>query len=65
MEPSEDYESKEMFVKRIQWDANEHQGRSFRKVRENTKIMDYTIMTAISFLLLLAMVGAFSYFFNP
>jgi ribosome-binding protein aMBF1 (putative translation factor) len=64
MEPSEDYESQEMFVKRVQWDPNEYQGRSFRKVRENTKMMDYTIMITVSFLFALAMVGAFSYFFN-
>ena len=52
-----------MFVKSVQWNSNEHQGRSFQKVMDNYKVTDFTIMIALAFLFALAMIGAFSYFF--
>jgi len=64
MEPTKGYESEEMFVKSVQWNSNEHQGRSFQKVMDNYKVIGFTIMIALAFLFALAMIGAFSYFFN-
>jgi len=63
MEPPKSYESEEMFVKSVQWNSNEHQGRSFQKVMDNYKVTDFTIMIALAFLFALAMIGAFYYFF--
>ena len=63
MEPTKGYESEEMFVKSVQWNSNEHQGRSFQKVMGNYKVIGFTIVIALAFLFALAMIGAFSYFF--